>query len=199
MTLKGHDDSFWQLNVDLAQLVMHWPEDLEILVSNPIGGNFWRIFFFALPCVKVCQIIWQKRLSWKTQVIIDFVIISGVKYEIFCFLSWITKEEFVFREFNLPFWLLFSALIRLFYPTVLIWFEKLEVKCLWLQGHQHTTNCSQIHSNFCHNGTQTARFEMFNGFTLKRKFNSLSLISSFNRKRLLFIKELFWFELIEML
>ena len=30
----------WQLNVDLTQLVRHWPEDLEVLVSNPTGGNF---------------------------------------------------------------------------------------------------------------------------------------------------------------
>ena len=50
----------------LAQLVRHWPEDLEVLVSIPTGGNFWRNFF-ALPCVKICQIIWQKRLSRKTQ------------------------------------------------------------------------------------------------------------------------------------
>ena len=41
---KGHEDSGWQLNVDLAQLVRHWPHDLEILVSNPAGGNFWGIF-----------------------------------------------------------------------------------------------------------------------------------------------------------
>ena len=25
---EGHEDSGWQLNVDLAQLVRHWPEDL---------------------------------------------------------------------------------------------------------------------------------------------------------------------------
>ena len=50
----------------LAQLVRHWPEDLEVLVSIPTEGNFWWNFF-ALPCVKICQIIWQKRLSYKTQ------------------------------------------------------------------------------------------------------------------------------------
>ena len=37
---KGHEDSGWQLNVDLAQLVRHWPADLEVLVSNLTGGNF---------------------------------------------------------------------------------------------------------------------------------------------------------------
>ena len=63
---KGHEDTGWQLNIDLAQLVWHWPNDLEVLVSNPTRGNFWR-FFFARPCVKICQIIWQKCLSWKTQ------------------------------------------------------------------------------------------------------------------------------------
>ena len=49
-----------------AQLVRHWPEDPEVLVSIPTGVNFWWNYF-ALPCVKICQIIWQKRLSWKTQ------------------------------------------------------------------------------------------------------------------------------------
>ena len=66
---KGHEDSGWQLNVNLAQLVRHWPEDLEVLVSNPTGSIFWRNFF-ALSCVKICQIIWQKRLSWKTHLFI---------------------------------------------------------------------------------------------------------------------------------
>ena len=47
---KGHEDSGRQLNVDLAQLVRHWPEDLEVLVSNPIGGIFWRIFFCSSLC-----------------------------------------------------------------------------------------------------------------------------------------------------
>ena len=37
---KGHEDSGWQLNVDLTQLVKHWPEDLEVLVSNPTGAIF---------------------------------------------------------------------------------------------------------------------------------------------------------------
>ena len=50
----------------LAQLVRHCPEDPEVLVSIPTRGNFWRIFF-SLTCVKICQIIWEKRLSWKTQ------------------------------------------------------------------------------------------------------------------------------------
>ena len=30
------------------------------------GGNFWR-YFFAPPCIEICQIIWQKRVSWKTR------------------------------------------------------------------------------------------------------------------------------------
>ena len=60
---KGHENSGWQLNVDLAQLVRYWPEDLEVLVSNPTGATFDE-FFFALPCVKICQIIWQK-LKWR--------------------------------------------------------------------------------------------------------------------------------------
>ena len=34
--------------------------------SHCTEGNFWWIFF-ALPCVKIRQVIWQKRLSWKTQ------------------------------------------------------------------------------------------------------------------------------------
>ena len=41
---KGHEDSCWQLNVDLAQLVRHWPEDPEIQVSNPIFDEFFLLF-----------------------------------------------------------------------------------------------------------------------------------------------------------
>ena len=37
---KDREDLGWQLNVDLAQLVRHWPEDPESLVSNPTAGNF---------------------------------------------------------------------------------------------------------------------------------------------------------------
>ena len=29
----------------LAQLVKHWPEDLEVLVSIQTGGNFWQNLF----------------------------------------------------------------------------------------------------------------------------------------------------------
>ena len=42
-------DSRWKMNVDLAQLVEHWPEDPEGTIFNEIS--------FALPCVKICQII----------------------------------------------------------------------------------------------------------------------------------------------
>ena len=37
---KGHEDSGWQLNVDLAQLVEHWHDDPEVLSSISTGGNF---------------------------------------------------------------------------------------------------------------------------------------------------------------
>ena len=43
-----HEDLGWQLNVDLAQLVEHWPDDPEVLVSIPTGCNFCQIFFFLL-------------------------------------------------------------------------------------------------------------------------------------------------------
>ena len=46
--------------VCLGQLVRPWPEDPEVLVSIPTGGSFWRNFF-ALPCVKICQVIRQSR------------------------------------------------------------------------------------------------------------------------------------------
>ena len=36
------------------------------LFQSPLGTIFDE-FFFALPSVKICQINWQKRLSWKTQ------------------------------------------------------------------------------------------------------------------------------------
>ena len=42
--------------------------------QSPLGAIFDEIFF-ALPCVKICQIIWQKRLSWKTQ-------LSGIHFEL---------------------------------------------------------------------------------------------------------------------
>ena len=35
----------------LAQLVEHWPHDLEVLVLIPTGGNFWWIFF----CPSLCK------------------------------------------------------------------------------------------------------------------------------------------------
>ena len=37
---KGHEDSGWQLNVDLAQLVEHYSGDLEFVGSKPTEGNF---------------------------------------------------------------------------------------------------------------------------------------------------------------
>ena len=46
---KGHEDSGWQLNVDLAQLVEHWHDDPEVMGSILTGVIF--------PCVKICQII----------------------------------------------------------------------------------------------------------------------------------------------
>ena len=61
---KSHEDSGWQLNVDLAQLVEHWLDDPEVMGSILTGAIFDELFF-ALPCVKICQIIWQKRVSWK--------------------------------------------------------------------------------------------------------------------------------------
>ena len=61
-----HKDSGWQLNVDLAQLIEHWHDDSEVMGSILTGAIFDE-FFFALSCVMICQIIWQKRLSWKTR------------------------------------------------------------------------------------------------------------------------------------
>ena len=37
--------------------------------SIPTGGNFLTIFF-ALPCMKICQIIWQTRVSWKNPIVL---------------------------------------------------------------------------------------------------------------------------------
>ena len=43
--------------------------------QSPLGAIFDEFFFFfALPCVKICQIIWQKRLSWKTKLYIIIII-----------------------------------------------------------------------------------------------------------------------------
>ena len=41
----------WPTDSYLAQLVRHWPEDPEVLVSIPTEGNFWRIFF--------CSSLWK--------------------------------------------------------------------------------------------------------------------------------------------
>ena len=35
-----HEDSGWQLNVDLAQLVDHWHDDPEVITPVPPGANF---------------------------------------------------------------------------------------------------------------------------------------------------------------
>ena len=40
----------------IAQLVQHYSDDLEVVGSIPTRGNFCP-FYFALPCVKICQII----------------------------------------------------------------------------------------------------------------------------------------------
>ena len=45
---KGHEDSGWQLNGDLAQLSEHWSHDPEVVSSNPTGGNFWRTLFCSV-------------------------------------------------------------------------------------------------------------------------------------------------------
>ena len=42
---KGLVDWLPQPNSDLAQLAEHGTDELEVLSSNPIGGNFWRIYF----------------------------------------------------------------------------------------------------------------------------------------------------------
>ena len=48
----------------LAQLVEHKSDDQEVMSSNLLGTIFDE-FFFGLPCVEICQIISQKRVSWK--------------------------------------------------------------------------------------------------------------------------------------
>ena len=47
---KGHDDSGWQLNVDLAQLVRHWPEDLEVQGFKSHWGQFLTNFLCSSLC-----------------------------------------------------------------------------------------------------------------------------------------------------
>ena len=54
----------------LAQLVRHWPEDLEVLVSIPTGGNFWRNYFCSFLCKDLSDNLAETRLSWKTQMLI---------------------------------------------------------------------------------------------------------------------------------
>ena len=51
----------------LAQLVRHWPEDPEVLVSIPTGGNFWRIVF-AFPYKNLwdnlTETAYREKLKW---------------------------------------------------------------------------------------------------------------------------------------
>ena len=37
MAYKGHKDSNWQLNSDLAPSIAHWHDDQEVLDSIPVG------------------------------------------------------------------------------------------------------------------------------------------------------------------
>ena len=64
---KGLNDSHRQPNSDLAQFAEH--ETDEVVSSNPNGGNFWRNLFCS---VEICQIIWQKWVSWKIQLCFAF-------------------------------------------------------------------------------------------------------------------------------
>ena len=52
---KGYEDSGWQVNVDLAQLVEHWYDDSEVLGSNRLGPIFDE--FFCSSLWKIYQII----------------------------------------------------------------------------------------------------------------------------------------------
>ena len=70
---KGHADSGWQLNVDLAQLVKHWPEDPEVLVSKPTGGNFWRIFFCSSLCKDLSDCLTETHIVKNSNFIKDYL------------------------------------------------------------------------------------------------------------------------------
>ena len=59
---NSYEDSGWQLNADLAQLVEHWHDDPEVMGSIPTGGNFWRNFF----CSFLCKDLSDNRVSWNT-------------------------------------------------------------------------------------------------------------------------------------
>ena len=56
----------------LAQLAEHGTDDLEVVSSNPTGDNFWRNLFCSVY-LKICQIIWQKCVSWKTQLVGNYL------------------------------------------------------------------------------------------------------------------------------
>ena len=43
--MKALTDSHRQPNGDLAELAEHWSDDMEVLGSNPTGGNFEEIYF----------------------------------------------------------------------------------------------------------------------------------------------------------
>ena len=51
----------------LAQLARYWPEDLEVLVSNPTGGNFRQFFFCSSLCKDLSDNLTETPIV-KTQV-----------------------------------------------------------------------------------------------------------------------------------
>ena len=48
------------------------PSSVGRALGSWSGGHgfqsHWEQFFFALPCMEICQIIWQEHVSWKSRI-----------------------------------------------------------------------------------------------------------------------------------
>ena len=65
----------------LAQLAEHGTDDLEVVSSNPTGGNFWWNIFLCCETLDLSDNLTemsQKGLSWKTQLFL----LTKEKYEL---------------------------------------------------------------------------------------------------------------------
>ena len=66
-----HKTKLTSENTRLTQTVEHYSDDPEVLGSILTGGQFLTNFF-TLPRVEICHIIWQKRVSWKTRLSLQY-------------------------------------------------------------------------------------------------------------------------------
>ena len=61
---KLTSEIFWPIHTRLVQSgrALEWWSR-----GHGFNHDWGQNFFFVLPCVEICQIIWQKRMSWETR------------------------------------------------------------------------------------------------------------------------------------